>query len=513
MIVPPTGQFGTPNLKLSYKLFWIFALYFGLLVPLVGYGILPWLGLEQFDEVFSLNHFLVLILLASGMVLYALYLAYVFQRPTLFLYFFMVVWPLVECGNELLLTEMGINLHLRPLLILFLGVPAVWYTLRHWLDLHLAIPHFKYFMAFCAWVLLYFLFNNSHATNLLGVRESALFGDSIGMIQFTAYAFCFIGIVLTAVTLLKHRSPKACFDVLNKVLLVTTTLLSILTIVGYPFHLFSQDLDGFHRARGIFSHPNPFSHHMGLLLLYFLGLFCYYQGPYQWRMPSGLLLSAIALNIIAFLLGLSKTGIAAFGLCTLLLLVLNLSSPWMRRRVLNIFLFLLILVPLGLWGFEVASGQSFFDLIQARVDQTNSMVWRHQVWDALMANIDAESLLLGHGFTAANALLLQLTYNTKTNAAPLIMVHNGYLALLYDLGILGLLLFMGVISLMFNTLMRLARPGQVLIRPLLSTILALSIYFLVVCGFDEMTYMFDAAVLFWVFTTMLFCIALREKPL
>jgi hypothetical protein len=135
---------------------------------------------------------------------------------------------------------------------------------------------------------------------------------------------------------------------------------SLITIAGFPFQLTSMMLDGFLRAIGIFSHPNPFAHHMGILMVYLLGLYCYYQGDRKHRMPTALLWSGLAINLIAFLLGLSKTAISGFALCALILFLLNLAVPAIRRSFIQIAIGLVTLFPLGLFIFELLTGKNFF---------------------------------------------------------------------------------------------------------------------------------------------------------
>jgi O-antigen ligase len=139
------------------------------------------------------------------------------------------------------------------------------------------------------------------------------------------------------------------------------------------------------------------------------------------------------------------------------------------------------------------------------------MNWRAMVWQDLMADIDLGTIWLGHGFTSANQTVFNLTFNDAKNANPLMMVHNAYIALLYDLGMLGYLMFVAPLRLMAQSI----RGWMNAVKPALRTehtiIISLSVYFLFACGFDEMSYMFDAPQLYWTLVSMLFCMAIREK--
>ena len=151
------------------------------------------------------------------------------------------------------------------------------------------LPHFNYYLGFLLWVFGYFLFNNQ---NMPSVGPNTDADSSIALTQFSSFIYCFIGIGLAGVTMFQHPSPRTCFDRLNKTLLWVTAAESLVTILCYPLNLLSMQVDGFHRAAGLFTHPNPFAHHMGILLIYELGLFCYYQGPARSRLPGWLIAGA-----------------------------------------------------------------------------------------------------------------------------------------------------------------------------------------------------------------------------
>jgi hypothetical protein len=483
----------------------------GLLLPVLGYVLLPMLGIETFVQMFEFKRLVLLCGAVIGGVLYLYYLRFVLSRPQILLAFIVLAWPLAECISTELLRA-GLNIHMRPLLILSVAVPSLWINLRHLPLLNKRLPWLKYYIGFFLWLLLYFVFFNANAVDpRMNGGEEAVAENSVGMIQTTAYFYCLMAMMISAVSALRVRDYKGLFDTINKALLIVSGLESLVTTLGYPLGMFTQLVDGFIRATGIFSHPNPFAHHMGILMVYLLGLFCYYQDDRKARMPLWLLWSGIGLNFVAFLLGFSKTGLGVFALCAGILFTMNLAVPAVRRSFIQIIVAVAILIPLGLLGFEAISGQSFMSMLQSRMDDTTSLSWRTQVWQDLMAEVDLGSAWLGHGFTSANATVFRLTFNDAKNAQPLMMVHNAYIALIYDLGVMGYLLFGSTLALMVTA----AKGWLAAIRPALRTeysiIIAMAVYFLVVCGFDEMSYMFDAPMLFWTLTTLLFCVGWRES--
>jgi hypothetical protein len=483
----------------------------GILIPLFGYLLLPSLGFSQFSEAFGIKRVILLFGAVIGSILYWYYFKLILARPQLLVAFIVLAWPLVAFFNTALL-EAGLNIHLRPLLILAIAFPSLWLSLKNHRLLLNTVPWVKYYLLFFGWLVLYFVFYNANAVDpRLSGGEEALSEGSVSMVQLTAYFYCLMGITVSAITVLKARNYKGLFDLFNLALLLISSMEALITILGYPLGLFNVVLDGFTRAIGIFTHPNPFAHHMGILMVYLLGLFCYYQGERKSRLPGWMLYTGIIINFIGFLLGLSKTALGVFVVSALIVFLMNLAVPAVRRSFIQIIIGLLILIPMGLFAFEAISGHSFLSLLESRIDQTQSLTWRTMVWQDLMADITPISAWLGHGFTAANDMVFRLTFNDAKNAQPLMMVHNAYIALLYDLGMMGYLMFAAAAAIILQSIRGWVQATHPSLRTEHSITLALTVYFLLVCGFDEMSYMFDAPLLFWTLATLIYCVNLREQ--
>jgi O-antigen ligase len=489
----------------------VWAWAFLMIIPVAIYGILPLLGIESPGEMLNHKLIMALLVLLIGGSLYWAYLRFVLPRPVLPLGFILLAWPLVAYLNDLLL-QGGINLHLRPLLLLSVALPATVMAWQERQTLWRALPCMSVYLLFMAWLTLYvFVYNANAVDPRLSGGEEAMGEGSVSMVQWTSYYYCLLAITTAGVAFLKARNYQGLFDGLNKALLWVSSLLSILTIAGYPLGLFTVLLDGFTRAIGIFSHPNPYAHHMGVLMIYLLGLFCYYQGHRKGRIAGWLLYGGIAVNFCAFLLGLSKTAFSVFAVSAAIVFLMNLTVPAVRRRFGQMVLGLLVLLPLGVFAFEAVSGHSFLSLMESRIDQTQSMTWRVIVWQDLIADINMATVWLGHGFTAANDMVFRLTFNDAQNAQPLMMVHNAYIALLYDLGLPGYLLILAAVVMLWQAIIGWMRAPSPALRTGHATIAALVVYFLVVCAFDEMSYMFDAPQFFWALATMLACVTIREQ--
>lgn len=483
----------------------------GVILPVLIYLLLPALGVSGFSEALGYKRLILLAGAGIGALAYWQYWRFVIPRPQLLVGFILLAWPMVDFLNAWLL-EFGLNLHLRPLLMLAIMLPMLWISGKNYRLVFSNLPWLKYYFAFFSWLTLYFVFYNANATDpRLSGGDNALGEGSVSMVQLIAYLYCLLSITVSAVTMLKARNFNGLFDFLNQALLWVSGIQALITIAGFPFQMTSMMLDGFLRAIGIFTHPNPFAHHMGIIMVYLLGLYCYYQGERKHRMPALLLWAGIGLNFIAFMLGLSKTALGAFTFCALILFLMNLAVPAVRRGFIRLLFSLAVLMPVGLFVFQLLSGKDFFALLESRINETESFDWRTMIWEDLMSEINMASLWFGHGFTAANQTVFNLTFNDAKNANPLMMVHNAYIALIYDLGVMGYLMFAATLSLVLQSV----RGWIEAIRPALRTehsiIIALALYFLFVCGFDEMSYMFDAPQLFWTLVTLLFCLSLRER--
>lgn len=490
------------------------ALVVGLLSSVSAYVALPMAGIEVFQNQLGLKKLLALALLPVLIAGYLLYWQKVQKSPIILSAFMAIFWMPVSFFNEQLL-GIGINLHLRALLMVAIVLPALWVVLKHVVSLLKDIPYFKWMTLFMVVLSGYFVFNNaSQIGEGFGVSNQS--AASIGLIQFESYLYSFLAIGVTAIAFLKWKNINAekaisTFDAFNKCYLIVSMVIAVVTIAGYPFGATSMILDGFRRAFGLFTHPNPYAHSMGVQVLYILGISLYYNLRNQHnrfdKMPMLFMWTALGLNSVAFLLALSKTAIAFVALSSIIFIALNASSKEFKKTFSKLCSLAVVLIPLSLMAYSLITGQSFTEVLQSRFEETTSMDWRSQVWEYILDNFSLEQMLLGNGFTASNMLIYQMTYHNVLNSKPLIMVHNGYLSLLYDLGVWGLSLFVAVLSCGISAVKKIKSscPES---KVLLSTACVTGVYFLCVSGFDEMTYMFNAPLLFWVFATACFSLAL-----
>jgi len=444
-----------------------------------------------------------------GCIAYFTYLRFIFKRPQWLVYFILFAWPLLEYANLCLFTYGGINAHWRLFMIALFVIPAVSVLVMNLKVLWRSIPSFKYCLLFCAWLMGYFVFYNNHTVDNRQIMNS--WTDSMDVAMVVAYVSLLLAMASAATAVLKHPEPHKFFDGLNKALLVFSSGVALISIIGYPLGFWTLEVEGFTRSTGLYSHPNPFAHHQGMLLLYLLGLLGYYHAEKKGRISMGLLYSAFFLNGVALALALSKTALAVFTVCVVLWLALNITSPKVRKACILFLPLVVVAIGLSLWGFQALTDKNFLDVLEARVDQTQSLSWRELVWKGLLDNMSWMSMGLGHGFTSANEWVLQLTYNNRLNSKPLILVHNGYINLVYDLGVMGLLLFGSAITFAGKGFLRVWQAHNEQERFVFSTIVVMAIYFLAVSYFDEMAYMFDAPMVFFALATILWCLYLPSS--
>jgi hypothetical protein len=485
--------------------------FIALLIPIFIYGVFPVIGIKSFANLLEFKKIALLCCAIIGGVGYLYYLRFVLPRPQILVAFMLLLWPIVDyvCNQAMAV----INLHERPLLLLTIAIPGICLLWKYRVMLMREMPWYRYYLFFFLWLFLYFALFNANATDTRNASEESFLDGSLSAIQFVSYLYCLLSVAVPAVVMMRCKDPRKLFDTFNAAFIVVSILSAMPTILGYPFDMFNMVLDGFKRSYGLFTHPNPFGHHMGIIMVYLVGLFFYYQGSRKSRFPFLLLAAGIGVNLIAFLMGLSKTALADLSLCTLIMFSLNLAVPAIRRRVPALIISICLLTPIGLLGYQAISGESFIGMLESRSEKTESMTWRTQIWQDLLEDFTPVSVITGRGFTSANARVFELTFNNSKDSQPLMMIHNAYIALLYDLGITGYLMFIAALSMIMYALKGCFNKTQTELRTGYSVLVGLGIYFLFACGFDEMSYMFDAPILFWGLASILFGLQWREARL
>ncbi|MGE0200245.1 MAG: O-antigen ligase family protein [Candidatus Melainabacteria bacterium] len=482
---------------------WGLVLLAGVALPFVLFGIA-----SQYDVslpgVFHDTRWLALLI---GVPVLLLMVGYYYEtistRPPVFwLYFFAVFWQVVTFISRWLINTVGLDLHLRMLLILLLGIPLVIYVFRFGGELLKRLPPIGFFLLFLSVVGFYYFFFNADVQDLSIYREGSWLQGNLSIEKIICFYFTLCELVITPVCVWRHSDPYKLFDRLNFCLMTFVSLASIVFLIGFPFHFFSVELDGFTRTEGFLGHPNLYSHQMGIYVVYLLGLFCYYQNENAHRMPRWFLYGAVGINLIGFLIGFSKTGFIALGLAALWVLGTNLAIPAVRRAFWSAGAVILLLLMAGIGAFEAISGKRVLQIITDRINDPQSLNTRMGRWNMLLGSMDFSHLLTGHGHTAASAMIRLQNFN-DLEGKPVLLVHNGYLELLYDYGIWGLTHFLVIISIVISAYKKWFTHKNMSNWALYMTVIGLVIYYLIVMMCDEILYMSYSSNLFWMLTILM----------
>lgn len=491
----------TPSLKLALIIIT------GGFLPFMMFYLLPQIGVTQTLQLLTPANFLKMTVGVWLMGFSFCALQHLQQKGTFILTVLIaILWPYLSGVYHLLGHLYGIYPPVRPLMLLIALPFSIYFLARYWKSYAIHLPFIKYLVLFLLIALSYFIFFNAH-TSYMGMAGSGSLTD--GDISVSAvYAYCWpvIGSSVVAGTFfsLKPEFRSEAFHRFNKILLYVSLAISIYTIIGYPIHWTSAMLDGFLRAKGIFFHPNSYAHHLGILMVYLTGLLFYYGTLEETKVSKKLLYATYGINLLAFILGFSKTALLAFAAGVIVLTLTQLPNPKIRRTIFPILAFGLLLIVASLAGFSILTKQSFLTMLQSRVEDTSSLAFRQQLWDMLLPDIDWNSLWLGHGLSSANgALQHQMFYGHRQNAV--IDVHNGYIELIYNMGILGLTYILACASMIFHCLKLLKGPITAFSMPLLGSAIGLGVYYLLALGCDELLAFYPGSGLFFALATVALC--------
>lgn len=525
------------------------------LLAFVIYGVLPFMGISQFGYLLSLSKLLILVIALVGVPGYIMYWRWLVQTPSRALIGMLVGFPLSAHFADQLMRYAGVNLRFRWFGYALFIIPSLWVIFRHrqlfWQHTKRLMP-IRIYGTFLA-VLLVFAFVNNHFNADIGLMGPGLWdGDSLAVRTISSHINVMIvmalGWILCTETQAEPLFTKA-FGIV-RALCIMSAITCAYTLIGIPLGLTTAVIEGYTRATGIFNHPNPLAHHTGILTLLFLSiyLFCQHQqtvfqaqasrsapqvvlGNKAQPLPAGSgffapwrqgvvgknlmwLVIGLVANIIVLLIGLSKTAIAVTAAGMALMFVLCSGLPTARKLGLTIGGILVAMIPVGILAYNLITGQDFMDTVNARLEDTNSLTWRENVWAYLESQIEGANLFTGHGFLAANESMFQYLFNAfdEDLLNPVILVHNGYLNLLYDFGLWGLIYFAGILWLLLQQgALYLAAWGHnnplAERLPLVGGGVAMAFYFSFGARYDELVTMFDACFLFWFSVTMVFWLA------
>ncbi len=215
----------------------------------------------------------------------------------------------------------------------------------------------------------------------------------------------------------------------------------------------------FARPMGLFSHPNPAGY--DVLLAIGLVLFGYFSASTL----RGRLIYSVCLIILltACLVTMSKTSIVQ---------LLPLLGVW----------FCFLPGPTKLRAFALAAGAgvlfmgwstfvdngAFWEKLVMRFSKSDTLEIRQRYWHILFDNMDAWSLVWGHGYRSSTEALGVYNYQYALFQADLasdrgpwtIHPHNAYIKYLFEHGIWAMAVFGGYLALLLRSFVGIFRPPQ-----------------------------------------------------
>lgn len=490
-----TQKLGKPQLPA-----WLITIIVACLIPLVTNVLLPMLGMNAIAERIGPATLPTLMVIAFGGLLYVQYVRFTMRHPLILaIYVGTFIWPVLYLAAAF--EGVGVIFPARVMHIGLLLVPAGVLLVQNFNYLNKNYVYFKYILLFFLIFLTYFFVNNLNFVEPVIALRS---GASISQVKLHDYFYSFVGIVFLACAFKNVKTPEENFKLFRKVnlyLVIFTLIHCLLTIFGYPFGLFTMVVEGFKRSIGFSYHPNELAKTLGLLLIYFIGLYYYYFRTENKALLKDRLLIGITIVsvILAFLLTLSKNAFLSFAIAIVLFYGLSLFDAKLRSKVLQPVIIFGILMLVLLTGYQIYTGNDLMSTVTDRFNDTRSLEWRYSVWGYLLGNMDGNSVWFGHGLTSSNMELYRFLFDTsKKSSGQSIFVHNAFIGFLYDMGLCGLLVFAGFVSANLHSLKEYLRTRE----PLFLTVITMT-FFIVICSMmDECITELNASLVCWFLVTL-----------
>lgn len=480
---------------LGKHLYWVLPLIAGLMIPLFAGVLLPLIGISDFQDFVTMNKLILMMGALIGGCAFWWYTEFVIKKPYWMIYFLMFIRPALDFATF----SVGVDLHARAIIMMSMYVPMIVLLIKYWVPMWTEHPIFKWYVVFMIIITGYYYFYNDNIMD-----PHVLGGGSISGDQLSGFLYNGFALIATAAIFSAAPNVEKFFDRLTWWTFWYVVVTCAIAVLGYPIGLFTMEVDGFIRSCGIYSHPNELAHYMGMVVLYLLGLWGFYTGPYAHRMPKYILPLTFVFAFGGLLVAMSKTALATTTLCCIVY-VFFMRRDWFTPKNLTRYgVPALLAVPVLLFGIQLATGKDFIGMMGSRFEQTGSYDWRQQVWAALMANMTPESMIFGHGFTSSCTFVYQLMHHDVLEQMPLIHIHNQYIQFLYDFGFWGLTLFVGLVAWAIEAIRDCFTGISYQCKSLMISLALMCFYFLLACSVEEYAY---SAKEIWVFGSLAFGVA------
>jgi O-antigen ligase len=488
---------------------WI-ALLCGGLLPLLLFWIMPSIGVGFFQNLLSWSHIGAIYMLVILGTLYWYFIDFIRLRPRMLLFSVLILHPWLSFLS-LTLNDLGINNYYTAWIFMLFYFPAIVIALSRLKTTFRLVPATKILTVFTVILLGYFFF-----------FQQPILDQRTGAGQFTlgfyfVYGFGFdIAFAVVAAAAFLENKASDTLKRLTLIIAINVAVYALVGIIAYQLKLLTIDDLGLQRARSIFYHPSNFGHYMCISMLYLLGMFLYFLKSNASYTFKSLLIGSVLLGFVGTVLSFSKTAIAALLFVCVLMILLNCASFSQLKNM------LLILAGVGLLGlssvliFEKVTDVPMVEGFTKRINEGSSLDWRNRMAENLMADMNASNILLGNGMSASKVKLSEIQgfslFRETGKIMKVVHVHNGYLALFYDYGLVGLIPFVLLISLMIQQLFRLLKLKKSSpLRALYAMSIALTLYYLIGCFFDPLFEQWEIP--FWLLLISVHSfIALKGQP-
>ncbi len=404
--------------------------------------VLPEIGYSKFVPLFSPLNFIILTGVAIGFYGYVKYLRFILGKSERFFLFYVLTVDFFVFSLKVVESQLGLSLKVTTLSSLLYMIPMFLLILQFPMRNLWRIPLVNYMCVFFAVSLLYYVFYNHHAVDLLYKTAG----------QYTPIAWSRVVSVFNIAVLLVATSqflqfipdPEAFFDRFTKYYFLTIVVFSVSAIVFYPFNILTVVIET-KRMALFFAHPNAFAQYLSLAICFLAGAAFYYLQKSQMG-KAKLLFISLPIIFVALITCGSKTAliITLIGISIILLLeaIFNKQKFAIFRSSKAIGLMIVLLFSVAILAAQFGALEG----MQQRFSNDGSFSWRVQQWQRILMNVDSDKIFFGHGHTAALIQTQRFVYNTwnlQKNIQESPYVHNSLIEHCYDYGIWGFVWFLG----------------------------------------------------------------------
>jgi len=414
-----------------------------LLIPVLLYWVLPTVGVTALAHKFSLPWLLSTVNMLVFGTLFG-YLAYL--SASRYLIIPVVAFFLYQMA-ETLVPILHLPNYLRTLYMLYslvlIGVGVFRFRFNP-----LMKPLMPFFL-FVAMNVLFVLAGHMVAPNYLYMPE--FYGDKPNRFLPVSYGqnwTIFLGFVAVAVYITFNAflynvgNVRKWFKYFVVFFLLGYSLFSIGAYFANDIR-FMNILAGVRRLSGLNGHTNIFAFFLNSMMIYIFSFLYTPHRPDQ-HPPRVWTLTALAAGVLAVFLTFSRSNLGA-----LILLVLVNNTLLSKNRAKSILNSVLLIAGVAvILGLVQASGAfDVMGMIANRMEDDASSNYRPITWSYVLSQIQFDwQLFLGHGIGAVGSILNNLYSTRYFVGTPIVyQPHNTYLQLLFDYGIVGLVLYMAFI--------------------------------------------------------------------